>query len=147
MRLPKETILVHEIMSRPVVSADTSDSILGIAKKMKRNRVGAVVIFDYADPVGIITERDLVRRVIANSIPKASTRAKDIMSKPLITISGAETLEHAAEFMVKKRIKKLGVVDEVGRLVGVVSESDIIRNANYLIDVLKELIATGYMED
>ncbi len=147
MRLLKESILVHEIMSRPVVSAGIDENILGIAKKMKRAKVGSVIIFDGSKPVGIITERDIVRRAIAAGSMKITSKAKAIMSKPLITIKSGETLERAADFMINKRVKKLGVIDGKGKLVGIVSESDIIRNANYLIDVLKELLATGYTSD
>ena len=147
MRLLKESILVHEIMSRPVVSAGIDENILGIAKKMKRAKVGSVIIMEGGKHLGIITERDIVRRVIMRGSVKKSVHASGIMSKPLITIGREETLESAANFMVKRKIKKLGVVDENGKLVGIISESDIIKNANYLIDVLKELLATGYTSD
>ncbi|MGC8538086.1 MAG: cyclic nucleotide-binding/CBS domain-containing protein [Candidatus Micrarchaeia archaeon] len=147
MRSPKESILVNEIMSTPVIAARPGDDISSIASKMKRNKVGSVIIMEGGKHMGIITERDIVRRVIAKGKTTKHMQAKEIMSKPLITISRGETLENAANFMVKKRIKKLGVVDEKGKLVGIVSESDIIKNANYLIDVLKELLATGYSAD
>ncbi len=147
MRSPKESILVNEIMSTPVVAAKPSDDIFSIARKMGRNRVGSVIIMEGGKHLGIITERDIVRRVITKGSIKESAHARDIMSKPLMTIGRGETLEGAANFMVKRKIKKLGVVDENGKLVGIISESDIIKNANYLIDVLKELLATGYTSD
>jgi len=131
-------------MSRPVITAKVGDDIHTIARKMKRYKIGSVIVMEGKRPCGIITERDIVRRVVANGGTNKPVLAKDIMSKPLITVKRGETLEQAAEFMVKKGKKKLGVVDERGKLVGIVSESDIIKNANYLIGVLKELLAAGY---
>ena len=145
MQLPKRSITVHEIMSRPVVTGRESDSVYAIAEKMKRHRIGSVVIRNAKNaPVGIITERDIIRRMLAKKARNADVTAKDIMSFPLVKIKEDATLEEAAALMVRKKVKKLCAIDRSERLVGIISESDIIRNANYIIDTLNELLSAGY---
>ncbi len=145
MQLPKRSIKVHEIMSRPVITGRESDSIYAIAEKMKRHSIGSVVIRNAKNvPAGIITERDIIRRMLAKKAQKAEATAKDIMSSPLVNIDEGSTLEEAAALMVKKRVKKLCVTDRTEMLVGIISESDIIRNANYIIDTLHDLLSAGY---
>ncbi|MCL5092041.1 MAG: CBS domain-containing protein [Candidatus Marsarchaeota archaeon] len=145
MQLPKRSIKVHEIMSRPVVTGRESDSIYAIAEKMKRYSIGSVVIQDARKkPVGIITERDIIRRMLAKKRRDADVAAKEIMSFPLVKINDDATLEEAAALMVKKKVKKLCAIERTGELVGIISESDIIRNANYIIDTLNELLSAGY---
>ena len=132
-------------MSRPVVTGRESDSVYAIAEKMKRHRIGSVVIRNAKNvPVGIITERDIIRRMLAKKTRNADVAAKDIMSFPLVKIMENATLEEAAALMVKKKVKKLCAIDRSEGLVGIISESDIIRNANYIIDTLKELLSAGY---
>ena len=145
MQLPKRSIKVHEIISRPVVTGRESDSIYAIAEKMKRYSIGSVVIQDARKkPVGIITERDIIRRMLAKKRRDADVAAKEIMSFPLVKINDDATLEEAAALMVKKKVKKLCAIERTGELVGIISESDIIRNANYIIDTLNELLSAGY---
>jgi len=69
------------------------------------------------------------------------------MSKPVVTIKRDLSLEDAAKTMVNKKIKKLCVVDDIGSLIGIISEGDVVKNASYLIDVLKEIIETGYRKE
>ncbi len=145
MQLLKRSIKVHEIMSRPVVTGRESDSAYVIAEKMKRHSIGSVVILNAGKkPAGIITERDIIRRMLAKKRRNADVAAKDIMSFPLVKISEDATLEEAAALMVRKKVKKLCVIDRSEGIVGIISESDIIRNANYIIDTLKELLSAGY---
>ncbi len=82
--------------------------------------------------------------MLAKKAQKAEATAKDIMSSPLVNIDEGSTLEEAAALMVKKRVKKLCVTDRTEMLVGIISESDIIRNANYIIDTLHDLLSAGY---
>ena len=132
-------------MSRPVVTGRESDSVYAIAGKMKRYSIGSVVIQDARKkPVGIITERDIIRRMLAKKRRDADVAAKEIMSFPLVKINDDATLEEAAALMVKKKVRKLCAIGRSEELVGIISESDIIRNANYIIDTLNELLSAGY---
>lgn len=139
------SLTVRDIMSYPVITANDKTSIREIAKLMKKHNVDAVVITDKASmPVGIITEGDIVRRLVSTKRNLWFVKAGHIMSKPLITVSRDTSLEGAARLMAEKRVKKLCVVDESGKLIGILTTADITKNASYLIDVLKEVIHTGY---
>ncbi len=139
------SLTVRDIMSYPVVTAKEKASIKEIAKLMKKHNVDAVVITDRLGmPSGIITEGDIVRRLVSTKRNLWFVRATHIMSKPLIAVSRDMTLESAAKFMAEKKVKKLCVVDESRKLLGMITTEDITKNASYLINVLEEVIHTGY---
>jgi CBS domain-containing protein len=83
-----ETILIHTIMNHlPLLEATPLDSIFTVSNLMKEGKVGSIIIIEQStEPVGIITERDIVRRVISDGKDPTITKAVDIMSKPLITV-------------------------------------------------------------
>ncbi|MEM3227641.1 MAG: CBS domain-containing protein [Candidatus Micrarchaeaceae archaeon] len=143
------SLLVNDIMSSPVVTAKEDESIRSIATKMKKYEIGSVVIVDKDNiPIGIITERDIVRRLLAGSKHTLFfTKAKHAMSRPVFTITKEKKLEEAARYMANNKIKKLCVVDENKKLIGIITEEDITKNASYLIDVLNEMISTGYTHE
>jgi CBS domain-containing protein len=139
------SLVVNEIMSYPVITAQEGTSIKDIAKKMGKHGIDAVVIVDKLNtPVGIITEGDIVRRLVSAKRNLWFVKAKHVMSKPVVTIPRSILLEDAAKQMAEKKIKKLCVVDENKKLVGMLTTADITKNAGYLINVLKEVIQTGY---
>jgi len=90
-------------------------------------------------PVGIITERDILRRVLEVTLAPEALKAKEIMSSPLVTISDNATVEEAARVMAERNIKKLPVVQD-GRLIGIVTTTDIVRNQPKYVDVLRDLV-------
>lgn len=139
------SLRAREIMSSPVVTASERTSIREIAKLMKKHNVDAVVITDKTgNPAGIITEGDIVRRLVSTKRNLWFVKAGHAMSRPLITIGKDAMLEDAARYMAEKKIKKLCVVDESSRLVGMITTEDITKNAGYLINLLEEVIHTGY---
>ena len=123
-----ETILIDSIMTTlPLAVANYYDSIFVISNLMKERRVGSIIIVDQnIDPVGIITERDIVRRAVSDSKDPTITKATDIMSKPLITVEEDTHLYDVAKKMVKHKIRRLPVVKN-NTLVGIVTVSDIIK--------------------
>lgn len=122
---------VSEIMSpRKVVAAGAKPglSALDVAKLMVKSRAGSVVLVDGGNkPVGIVTERDLLKKVSAVNKPAKSIAAKSIMSSPVVTIKAFDSIETAAAVMAKNGIKRLVVVEEDGSLAGVLSATDIAR--------------------
>jgi len=139
------SLRVNDVMSSPVVTSKDDATINEIAQKLRKHNIGSVVIINKArEPIGIVTERDIIRRVLAEKKNPSSTMAKDVMSAPIESVTVGVTLEDTAKLMVEKRIKKLCVVDAEGKTIGVITEGDIVKNASYLIDVLKEIIAAGY---
>jgi CBS domain-containing protein len=138
-------LLVHEIMSFPVISVRESDSVKKAAAKMSRHDIAAVVVVDKDNkPVGMITQGDIVRRVLARTSRSLATKASSIMSKPVVSVVHGARIEDAARLMARKKLKRLCVVDQNKKLVGIVTDNDIMKNASYMIDVLNEIINTGY---
>jgi CBS domain-containing protein len=125
---------VSEIMSpKKIVAASVKPglSTLDMAKLMIKNRVGSVVLMDGDEkPVGIITERDILRKVVVAAAPDKPAKdiaVQDIMSSPVIMIKAFDSIETAAAVMAKNRVKRLVVVEQDGSLAGVLSVTDIAR--------------------
>ena len=125
-----KAILINKIMTPlPLVVANSYDSIFMISNLMKERKVSSIIISHQDDqnyPVGIITERDIVRRVISNNKDPNHTKATEIMSKPLITIETNTYLYDVSVKMVKNKIRRLPVV-KGNTLSGIVTITDIIK--------------------
>ncbi len=115
---------VKDFMTKGVLTIDSEKSIVEAAELMKLKGVGDIMVTEGASqiPKGIVTERDFVRRAIANRKP-LDTKISDVMSSPLITIEPGASLNEAARKMVNNRIRRLAVV-EGHRLVGIIVVSD-----------------------
>jgi len=117
---------VKDIMTKEVVTIDTNKSVFEAAELMTSKGLGCLVVVIKAFPVGIITERDIVRRIVAK---RASLDVKviDIMTKKLITIDPDTSLKEAARVMSTNKIRRLPVLKN-NKLVGIVVASDFVRN-------------------
>ncbi len=113
----------RDIMKDRVVTIDSSSTAIDAAKKMNENGIGCLVVTEKANPVGIVTERDFVRKIVASEKP-VSTLVKDVMSSPLISIDADATVWELAEKMKLKKIHKMPVVHD-NKLVGIVTTTDI----------------------
>jgi CBS domain-containing protein len=113
---------LKEIMTKEVESCTLLDNVFEVAVKMKEYNVGSIPIVDGDKIVGVITDRDIVTRCIAEKHP-ASSKVEDIMSRELITIDADADAVQAAQLMADKQIRRLPVV-EGDRLVGIVSLGD-----------------------
>jgi CBS domain-containing protein len=112
----------------PLVESTHLDSIFTISNLMKERKVSSTIIIDQnSEPIGIITERDIVRRVISDDKDPKITKAIDIMSRPLITVKEDTHLYEVAKKMVKHKIRRLPVVNDKNTLVGIVTVTDIIK--------------------
>ena len=116
---------VKDIMKKQVIAIDSSVSVKDAAKIMDDADVGCVVVTENNLAVGILTERDFIRRVAAHEKP-LSTPVKQVMSSPLIVINPDENIWELAELMKVRKIHKVPVVRE-DRLVGIVTATDITR--------------------
>jgi CBS domain-containing protein len=137
-------IPIRDIMSAKVKTAKTDSTVMEIVRKMNKFDVGSIIILDSAArPVGIITERDVLRKIVEPQLPPDAVKAMQVMSAPLVTISADVGVEQAAKLMSERKIKKLPVVEE-GKLVGIVTSMDIMRTEPKLISQLGELICPYY---
>jgi CBS domain-containing protein len=131
-------MVVREAMSSPVLIVQENDNVVKAAKIMCENGLGSIIIQNEKNqPVGIITERDFVFRVIAKDIHPRTLKVKDVMSSPLKMIDSETTLEDAMKTMEKLDIRRLGVTYK-GRLEGIISDKDILRLMPTLLEILKE---------
>ena len=131
-------MVVKDIMSSPVITLDEDATSNKVANLMDENDLGCVIITNkVGKPVGIITERDLVQRVLAKNLMPDATNAKEIMTSPLITIEPEETISEAARRMSRLEIRRLGVVYK-SNLVGVISSRDILGVMPELIEIIQE---------
>jgi CBS domain-containing protein len=118
---------IKDIMTENVVSISIDDSVFEAANLMNSNQVGCLVIMNEEEPIGIVTERDIVRRVVAKKLP-LETKISAVMSKSLITIGPDASLKEAARVMSSNKIRRLPVLKQ-NKLVGIVVASDFVRNA------------------
>ena len=130
---------VSEIMSEKeivTVVADMGKTAQDVAQMMVKKRVGSVIIIDKKSlPIGIITERDIVKRVCLKNVAASRIKLEEIMSAPLITIMSYDSLDTASRIMVKNNIKRLVVLEEDNRIIGLISVTDITRRlAKILLD-------------
>lgn len=132
-------VLVRDIMNSPVVSASPNDTIHDIAKKLKEENIGSIVIMEKDKPVGIVTDWDIVSNAIVNDAKPSQIKAKDVMQE-IYTIESEESITEAARMLRKHNIKRLGVVYK-SRLVGIISSSDVIAVTPDLVEIVSEKAA------
>ena len=114
-------------MSKTVTTVELNTNAKDCAKVMAKKGVSCAVITQRGKAIGIVTERDLVSKVLAESIDARNVLVRDIMSTPLITVAPDTSLTGAAELMARYRVRRLVVVGEDGSLAGVVTTGDIAR--------------------
>ena len=125
--MAQEEQTVAKMMSRSVMAVELNTNTKDCAKAMAKKGVSCAVITQRGSAVGIVTERDLVSKVMAESIDARNVLVRDIMSTPLITIPPSAPLTSAAELMAQYRVRRLVVVDSTGNLTGVITTGDIAR--------------------
>lgn len=122
---------VGEIMSKEVFKVLAGDTVLEAAKLMDRENIGSVIVED-GDSLGIVTERDILRKVVAKGRDAHKIFVKDIMVGPLVSIGPEKSVEEADELMTKHRIRRLPVIK--GELmVGIVTVRDVSKGLRYSI--------------
>ncbi len=121
---------IGELAIRQVVVASSETPVLDAAKLMRQYHVGDVVVTDEIDgtrqPVGIVTDRDIVLEVLAQGIDASKLAAGDIMSRDLITVRESEGIQQTIQLMRAKGARRAPVVDKDGALIGIISADDFI---------------------
>jgi CBS domain-containing protein len=131
-------MLVKDVMSSPVVTMNENESSNKVAVAMDRGDLGAIIVINEAGKsIGIITERDLVIRVLAKNLKPDSVKLKEIMTTPLVTIEPEATITEAARRMNRLDIRRLGVIYK-GNLVGIISSKDVLGVMPELIETILE---------
>ncbi len=132
-------ILVRDIMAKNVKTVRTDDSAHDAVVKMNKFDVGSVIVVNGNRPVGIITSKNILSRVVEPRLDAGTVKVKDIMSSPIVSIEPDSSVEDAARLMAQKRIKKLAVMDK-DKILGILSTSDIVRANPTQLGILRELL-------
>jgi CBS domain-containing protein len=133
------TMSVADIMKKKLETIEEAASIQQTAKKIKEKNISSLVVVDANGiPQGLVTERDLARKVCINNVPANAVTNKEIMSSPLITISADSTPSVAADMMLQHNVRHLLVVDKNNvtntRPIGMVTPLDFTRYQEFIND-------------
>jgi len=131
---------IKEIMSTKLETIDVTENAQEAAKKMNDKRISSVLVVDgdkqSGEPIGIVTERDLVIRVCAEGTSSKEVGIREIMSSPIATVEPQATVETAADLMLSNKVRHLLVVDEQTRKpVGIIAPSDLNKYLRANIDM------------
>ncbi len=132
-------VIVRDVMAKNVKTVKTDDTVHAAVQKMNKFDIGSVIVTASGRPVGIITETNILRRIVGPRMDPAAVWAKDIMTSPLITIDPNIDLTEAAKIMAKNNIKRLPVMDG-DKLVGLLSSTDIMKASPTQLGILEELL-------
>ena len=117
---------VKDIMTKNVIAVAVDTTVFEAAELMNSKGIGCLLVVQDEVPVGIVTERDFVRRVVAKNLPY-SVKVSEIMTKNLVTVDPDMSLKDAARLMSINKIRRLPVLKQ-NKLVGIVVASDFVRN-------------------
>jgi CBS domain-containing protein len=134
---PSHSMFVRDIMSVNVVTMPPDATIFDVATSMNKMDIGSIIISDRDRPIGIITEADIVRRVIADEKDAKTTAARDIMSSPIIHVEPGTALTEAMRVMARSNIRRVAVLRN-DSLAGIITSRDLLRWSPELIDILVE---------
>ncbi|MGD8565489.1 MAG: CBS domain-containing protein [Candidatus Bathyarchaeota archaeon] len=134
----RSKMLVRDVMSSPPITVNENTRAHKIAELMDKHALGCIIVTGKkGKPIGIITERDLVRRILAKNVKPDSIKAKEVMTSPLITVDPDKKISETARKMSSLNIRRLGVVYK-GQLLGVLSSKDVLSVVPELIETIQE---------
>lgn len=132
-------ISVKEVMTEKVITTDIEESALKVGKEMIKHNVGSIIVTKNDEAVGIITERDMVKKIIAKNKKTENVSASMLMSSPLIMIKPSTNVIDASKTMSKANIRRLAVMQN-GKIVGIITDRDLLTIAPGLNTILADLI-------
>lgn len=139
-------VTVHDAMTSKVLTADPKTSVAKAASIMARYKIGCLIVKSRSKPEGLITESDIISKVVSKDLKASDITIGEVMSKDLISISPGSELNEAARIMVKNSIRRLPVINE-GKLVGILTSSDVLMVSPELTEILVEAARMQDMDD
>ncbi|HUS77663.1 MAG TPA: CBS domain-containing protein [Patescibacteria group bacterium] len=136
------TICVEDVMVREVVTIDENQSAKNAARLMTKFGISGLIVLSKGNLVGIVTQRDIITRVVSSGNSPDDVKVKNIMTEPVIAVNSFMPLEQAVRIMFQEKIKKLPVVDRREsklKLVGILSLTDVARLQPTLLEGLRTL--------
>jgi CBS domain-containing protein len=132
-------ILVRDIMAKEVKVVRPDTSIKEVVATMNKFSIGSIIVVQGERPVGIITERDILTRLVEPCLAPETLTARYVMTSPVVTISETASLEEAAGLMAKKKVKRIPVMNNE-KIVGIITYTDIVFKMPTMLAILEELV-------
>jgi CBS domain-containing protein len=126
-------------MSKDVKVVRPDTTIKEVVATMNKFSIGSIIVVQGDRPVGIITERDILRRLVEPCLAPEALTARQIMTSPVFTISETANIQETAKLMARKNVKRLPVTDD-DKLVGMITYTDIVAEVPTLLSILEELV-------
>jgi CBS domain-containing protein len=130
-------VTVHDAMTSNVLTVDPETSVRDAAILMRKFKIGSLIIKSNAEPEGLVTESDIINKVVSRDIKASEIAIGQIMTKNLIKIAPGSDLNQAARIMAKNNIRRLPVVNN-GILVGIITSTDVLMVSPELTEILVE---------
>jgi CBS domain-containing protein len=130
-------VTVHDAMTSSVITVDPKTSVAQAAKIMSQESIGSLIIKSNSEPEGLITESDIISKVVSRDIKASQLKVGEVMTKNLIKIDPGSHLHEAARIMAKNNIRRLPVVNN-GVLVGILTSTDVMMVSPELTEILVE---------
>lgn len=134
-------VVVRDIMSKDVQVVRPDTTAQEVVAIMSKFDIGSVLVVQGERPIGIITLRDVLSKIVVQCLAPRALTARQIMSSPLVTIGESATVEEAARLMAQKKVKTLPVMDD-DKLVGVLTFTDIVFEMPTMLSLLESLCRT-----
>ena len=133
-----DEIYVSEVMTKNVTACSPDTQVKDVIKILSRNRISSLIITENDEPVGIITERDLVAIMeeMLNDVARDHLPIAHFMTSPTITIHKHITLQEAVKFAIDKNIRHLPIVDDNNKLVGLLTQTNMVKSLSYITSTL-----------
>jgi CBS domain-containing protein len=135
------TLRINDISRKYLERVEETTSVREAARKMREKNVSSLLVVDTSGiPVGLVTERDIVRKFCINDVSTQTLTNKDIMSSPLLTISVSSSISTAADMMLKNNVRHLLIVDDGDKPIGIITPLDFVRHQKHIAEEDKEAI-------
>jgi CBS domain-containing protein len=138
--------VVRDIMTKQIVMIDHDKSALEAAKTMAERGISSVFVVRDGQPVGIVSERDFIKKICAKELPIAEVKIGDIMSKILTTADPDTPIEVAVQRMVNHKIRRLPIMDN-GKLVGIITVTDLAKYLRTTLLLEGALSDSSFLDD
>lgn len=134
------TLKVRDVLDKEVHFIEGSKTVMDAIKEMVEKKVWSLVVTDRGLPVGVVTERDILRRCLGKGLRPEKVAVREVMSSPLITIGPDAPIGEAMKLLVEKGVRRIYVVEE-GKIIGRVTQTGLLQN---LLNVMLALQSIAY---
>jgi len=118
---------VKAIMKKELIAVKPEVTVTEACKILVSKKIGSILVCEKDVPYGIVTEKDVMYKVLARELDPKKVLVKDIMSQPLVTVGEDDEVGEAADLMAAKSIRRLGVINKQGKLMGIITARDIMK--------------------